>query len=97
MQITPANLNFLFNQLDFSYQLGLQGAPTFFKEVATEIPSSTEQNVFPFLSMVPGLREWIGPRVFNNVAARSYTLPNKHFEGSLEVDRNKIEDDQFGI
>lgn len=99
MDITPANLDLLYKGLNFAFQGGLQlGAEqSFWKDIATEMPSSTETNVYPFISMIPGLREWVGPRIFNNVAARSYSLTNKHWEDSIEVDRNKIEDDQFGM
>lgn len=97
MQITAAKLEEFNQSLDFSFNLGIQSAPTFWKTIATEVPSKSKRNVYPFLSLIPGLREWVGPRQINNVAARQYTLDNKHWEDTLEVDKNDLEDDQYGI
>lgn len=97
MLITPNKLEEFNQSLDFSFNLGVQTAPSFWKSLATEVPSKSKRNVYPFLSGIPGLREWVGPRVVNNIAARNYVLENKHFEDTLEVDRNEFEDDQVGI
>lgn len=97
MQITPSKLEEFFQGINFAFNIGVQSAPTFYNDIATIVPSTSERNVYPFLSNAPGLREWVGSRILNNVAARNYTLENKHFEGGLEVDRNKLEDDTYGI
>lgn len=97
MEITPASINSFFQRLNFSFQNALKQVPTFWNQIATEFPSDTEQNLYPFLSMVPGLREWIGPRTFNNIAARAYAVPNKHWEASYEMDLNKFRDDTYGF
>jgi phage major head subunit gpT-like protein len=97
MLITPANLEKFFDGINMAFQNARMETPTFYKEVATEVPSGTARNVYPFLSKIPGLREWVGPRQANNVAARSYELVNKHYEGTIEADRNTLEDDQEGI
>lgn len=97
MDLTPTNIQNFFNALNFSYKGSYDSAPTYWAKIATEIPSSSEGNIYPFLSMIPGLREWIGPRVINNIASRSYILPNKHWESTIAVDANKLKDDQYGI
>lgn len=97
MDLTPANINFLYQTLNFSYVQGYGQKKTYWQDVATEIPSLGEGNIYPFLSMIQGFREWVGPRVVNNVSARSYAVPNKHWELTLAVDANKIKDDQYGI
>jgi phage major head subunit gpT-like protein len=97
MEITPASINGFFQKLNFSFQSAFQQVPTFWNMIASEFPSDTEQNLYPFLSMIPGLREWIGPRVFNNVAARAFAVANKHWEASYAIDLNKFKDDTYGF
>jgi phage major head subunit gpT-like protein len=43
------------------------------------------------------MREWIGPRVAQNLSEHEYTLSNKSYESTVEVDRDHIEDDNLGI
>lgn len=97
MQINAAKIDEFFQRLDFAYSKALETVPSFWKQIATEIASNGEQNVYPFLSMIPGLREWLGPRIINNVAARAFTVPNKHWEMTNAIDRNKFEDDTYGF
>lgn len=97
MDITPANINAYFTRLQFGFQGAMESVPTFWNQVATEFPSDTEQNLYPFLSMIPGLREWVGPRVMNNIAARAFTVVNKHWEDSFAIDINKFKDDTYGF
>jgi len=44
-----------------------------------------------------GSREWIGPRVVNNLLAHSFTIINKTFESTVSVRRNDISDDRLGV
>ena len=46
---------------------------------------------------MPGMREWIGDRQLNNMAAHGYSITNKHWESTVTVNRDHIEDDQLGI
>lgn len=97
MDLTPQKLQEFFQLLDFSFQNAFKQVPTFWNQVATEIPSMAEQNVYPFLAMMPGVREWLGPRQAKNVAARTFTVVNKHFETTMEMDSNKFKDDTYGF
>lgn len=65
--------------------------------LATEIPSSAKSEVHGFLDRIPRMKEWLGEREVANLAAREFEIKNKHFELTLEVDRNDIEDDRLGI
>lgn len=97
MQITPAALSFLFNQFKTDYDLGFANRTVNWPSLAERIASTTEMNTYGWLAEIPGFREWIGPRVFHNLASRSYSIVNKDWEDGFTVARNKIEDDQFGI
>jgi phage major head subunit gpT-like protein len=97
MLINPANLDFLFYQAEMRFQAAYQNAPIFYDKVSSEIPSSTRENHYGWLGRLPGLREWIGERQVNNLAARGYVIQNKDFEGTIGIKRPDVEDDQFGL
>jgi phage major head subunit gpT-like protein len=97
MLITPASIDQFFQRLDFSFMEAMRAVPSFWQKLATEVPSVTEANIYPFLAGLPQVREWLGPRVLQNIALRAYTVPNKHFELTVAIDKNKFEDDTYGM
>jgi phage major head subunit gpT-like protein len=97
MDITPSSLAAFFQNLRRDYQAGYTSAPTFYSQVSTTIPSSSEQNIYGWMDFLPQLREWIGERTVRNVVSRSMTATNKLFELTVEVPRTKLEDDQYGL
>jgi len=42
------------------------------------------------------MREWIGPRQIRDVVAKNFQIIPKHYEHTVGVDRDDIEDDQLG-
>lgn len=66
-------------------------------QVAAVVPSSTREEGYGWLGQFPRMREWIGDRVVNSLAAQSYKITNRDFEQTISVPRNDIEDDQYGI
>lgn len=97
MEITPQNLDFLFKEYSSAYELGFANRQVYWQEIADRLPSSTEANTYGWLAEIPGFREWIGPRVFHNLASRSYQVVNKDWDDGFTVSKNKIADDQYGI
>lgn len=61
------------------------------------LPSSSASEKYGWLGAVPIMREWLGDKKSKSIGDFSYTIPNKDWEATLEVDRNEIEDDQMGI
>lgn len=80
-----------------AYQGGLGMAPPDFEQIATTVTSTTGSNEYGWLGQFPGVREWLGDRVINAMAAHGYTIKNRDFEDTVAVDRNDIEDDNIGI
>lgn len=97
MQITPANLKFLFQQFSRQFQSMFDVTPTFWQTYASEVPSSTSENVYGWLAQFGGMREWKGSRQPVDAVGRSYTLRNVPFERTAELDVDKIADDQYGF
>ena len=97
MQITTATLRGLRIGFKTDYQNSFDGVPQLKDKVAKTIKSSTSSNVYGWLKGLSGMREWLGDRVVDNLSEAEYQLVNKHFEKTIGVDRNHIEDDNLGI
>lgn len=95
--ITGARLQTLGVGFKASFMRGLSAAPSMFGLIATVVPSSNAAEEYGWLGKVPGVREWIGDRVVQNVAGHGYTIKNRDFESTVGVDRNDIEDDNLGL
>ena len=65
-------------------------------QIATVIQSDKDQETYPWLGQSPAVREWIDERIPKSLAEQKYTIINKKWENSIEVDRTAIEDDQYG-
>lgn len=97
MFITPSTLSMLFQTWKGLYSEAYEKTEVFYDKLATKVPSTTLENVYPWLAMPKGFREWIGERMFNNLRVHGYVLRNKDWEDSVEIPRNAIKDDQYGV
>lgn len=96
MIISQANLDALRVGFKTEFQRGLGMAPPLKDRVAMTVRSTTFENRYGWLKKLTGMREWIGPRLVDNISEASYTIANKDFEKTIAVDRNDIEDDNLG-
>lgn len=97
MIINRSNLDHLTRGFKASFQRGFAGVTPLWGKVATLVPSSTASEDYGWLGKIPGMREWIGDRQINNLKQHDYNIKNKSFENTVGVDRDHIDDDQFGI
>lgn len=97
MIITPQNLAGLFTGFKTVFNKGFAGAPSQYRDIAMVVPSATEEENYAWLGAMPGIREWIGDRIINNLAVAGYLIKNRRFESTVSVERTKIEDDRFGV
>jgi phage major head subunit gpT-like protein len=79
------------------FQNALKSATSLRTAIATEVSSTTKIEEYGWLDDLPGIREWIGDRHIRKPSGNSYMLKNQDWEGTLEVDRNDVEDDNLGI
>jgi phage major head subunit gpT-like protein len=77
-----------------SYDNGANPADVASMIMQTTSSSSSEK--YGWLGNVANLEEWKDSRQLKGVRDYDYSIPNKHYEGSLQVDRDDIEDDQYG-
>jgi phage major head subunit gpT-like protein len=97
MEISGANLTTLFTGFDTIFQRGFEMAPSYYEKLCSIVPSSTSQTLYPWLGRTTGFREWVGDRVLQALEAHSYTIVNKTFEDTVGIERERIEDDQYGV
>lgn len=95
--ITPSTLDAAFLRFDTIFQSTFKAQSPRWQQVATELPSVTEEERHAWLKAIPEMREWIGERRINNLSANLQTIRNKTYENTIGVPRAKIEDDQLGI
>lgn len=67
-----------------------------YTKVAEIVTSTTGEEKYGWLGELPGMREWIGARVVQNLAEHDYSIKNRDFELTVGVDRNHITDDSLG-
>lgn len=97
MLITAAALNALRTGFQTSFQQGFDGEASIYEQIATTVPSTTKSNTYGWLGNWPGMREWIGDRQLKSMQEHGYSIANKDWEATVEVDRNDIEDDNLGM
>jgi phage major head subunit gpT-like protein len=97
MLVNRENLAAMFRGFSVIYQEAWQQAPSHYLRVATEVPSQTSEEQYGWLGTLPRFREWVGDRVLQSLKASDYTIKNKSYENTIEIDRDDIEDDKLGI
>lgn len=72
-------------------------APTI-ERVALVVPSGRVELVnHRWMRGVPGVREFIGPRHYNNLSTDGFTVKNKKWENTIAIKREDLERDTYGI
>lgn len=97
MEVNLANMTALFTGFDVIFQRGFEKPPSYYDQLATIVRSGSRQTSYPWLGRTTKFREWLGERAIQALETHNYTIVNKHFEDTVAIDRNDIEDDQYGI
>ena len=97
MIINRSNLQTLTVGYSAAFRQGLGEAPPDWQQIAMTVPSSTSEEEYGWLDKMPGMREWIGDRVIKGITTSGYRIRNKDWEQTVEVERNDIEDDKYGV
>jgi len=97
--INQANLANLFTGFRANFQQGWQSFQdqSTWQRLATLVPSSTRENHYAWLGQWPELREWIGDRHIKGLESHDYRIVNRKFESTIEVPRDDIDDDNYGV
>lgn len=90
-------LRALFTNLSKVYQGAFDTAAPDWDQVATLVPSNSKTNDYAWMQKFPRMKEWVGEKTLKKLSGHTYSLTNRDFEATVEVDRNDIEDDNLGI
>ena len=80
-----------------AYNKAFKAVTPKYQRIATVVPSNTGEQKYAWIGHFPTMREWIGERTIQNLAAYDYSIKNKEFEMTLSVKRTDLEDDQYGV
>lgn len=97
MDINRSTLEQFYFGVSAAFQGGLGTADSQYDKIAMVVPSSTRENVYPWLGELPSMQKWAGDRIIRNLKAHKYSIENEKFEMTIAVKRDDIEDDQIGI
>jgi phage major head subunit gpT-like protein len=97
MIITQATLDALRVTLSTVFEKAYAATEPWSTKLSTEVPSTTASNRYGWIAQSIVLREWLGPRQAVNLSEHAHTITNRKFEGTVEVDRDQIEDDNLGM
>lgn len=97
MIINQSNLKAMFDGFNTRFNQAFDGAKNNIDALAMTVPSSARSENYAWMGAFPGFREWVGPRLIQNLSLQSYVLKNLPFESTITVPRDDIEDDQYGI
>ena len=97
MIVNENSLDVLTTAVQTRFNAGLARAQPTWNVIAMEVPSSTGENVYPFLRQLGGIRKWVGDRVIQNMAKGDFRIANEDFEETHAIPRKAIEDDMYGI
>ncbi len=95
--VNKDTISAVFISLKTEFNNAFSAANSNWQKIAMKVPSTTGQNDYTWLSKFPKMREWLGDKVIKALQAYKYTIENKDWEATVEVDRNDIEDDRLGM
>lgn len=83
--------------LTAKFDLGVSRGTPFYPTLCSDVNSDGADEEYGMLGGVPGVREWLGNRDFKDLRAAKWTITNKKWESSLEIDKDRIADDRMSL
>lgn len=87
----------LYQMVDMRFSKAQLQTPTAWDYVATQVPSNTAKNVYPWMSKLPAFKLWNGDNEVSNVRSRDYTLINQVYRMGFDISKDDIMDDTIGL
>jgi phage major head subunit gpT-like protein len=97
MEFTQANLDALRVGFDMRFQTAYGEAEVWYNKIATEIPVNARTGIYGWIAQQLRARKWIGPRIAQNLAERSYSIVNEEYEATVELNRLDVKYDNLGM
>jgi len=67
------------------------------QRLVMEVPSTTLTETYEWLGSVPKMSEWVDERKVGDLSEETFSLTNKHYEATVAVDRNALDDNRLGM
>lgn len=97
MLLTPQSLRSLQQGFNAAFQRGIEAVQASYSLIAMTVSSQTDAENYGWMKDLPGVREWVGPRVIHNLEATGASLANRSWEHTIGVNRDHVEDDRLGL
>lgn len=97
MLINTPNLDLAFKGFQTKYNDGFAKALIYWDKVAMKVSSASRDETYGWIGQMPAFREWIGPRIVNNLSAQKFTITNRKFESTIAIKREDFADDRLGV
>lgn len=97
MLVGKAALTGIYTSFSTLFNQALAETTILWDKIATMAPSTGSRNDYKWLGTFPMLREWVGERYLKPLEGFSYSIVNKSYEATVELDRDDIDDDNLGI
>lgn len=97
MELSPANLDKFFTQLEVLYGLALHNAEPWSARLCTPYTATSESILHGWIGMFDKPRVWKGARVVREPAPQTYGVPILPWELTERIDQFKLMDDSYGI
>jgi len=66
-------------------------------QFCTLVESTTDTEQYPWLGENPSIKEWLAERQHEGLEGFDYSLKNKNWEATLDIDMNDVEDEKWGM
>lgn len=97
MSFNTASAQVIKRDITGKFDLKVRNADVFYPQISTVLPSDGYDENYAFLGDMPGVKEWLGDRVYSELRAGEYKIVNKLWESSLLIDRHRIDDDRLNL
>lgn len=97
MIVNAASIQSLSRGFSAIFNKAFEATESHLDKIAMVVPSTNGEENYAWIGKLPMMREWVGARIVNNLAAHTYAIKNKTFESTVGVPREDIEDDKIGV
>lgn len=97
MIINSGNLQTLYRGFNAAFRDGFGQAKADHEPFTLDVTSMTAEEEYGWLGQFPSMKKWLGERALRGIREHGYSIRNEKFEATVEVSRDSIEDDKYGV
>lgn len=97
MEISGESLGALFTGFNLTFQQAFDYYVSYFADITSVTRSNTKRQEYPWMKRTIQMREWVGERALQAIEAENFSVINRHFEATEQIDKDDLEDDVQGV